>query len=235
MTRNHDAPAASRVAQGQRRAYGAGKVDQGSRGLRPRHGPGHPHLQVGAASHGGEDVRRGGLGEEPLHPVHLDHLRGGGEPGRAGDPAPQRHGRVAPRGGPGRRGSGARAIPPVQRPGQGVVQPPTTGRRAVGHPDRDVRRAGAAGEQGGADEGGAQRAAPRAQRWTTGQVRVRVMPSTPCTFATTILPSSSTFLASARTITSYGPVTSSAWVTPLSSAISRATAAALPTSVWIRM
>src|SRR5918997_5710238 len=36
-------------------------------------------------------------------------------------------------------------------------------------------------------------------------------------------------------MTSYGPVTSSAVVTPGSSAISAATAAALPTSVWMRM
>src|SRR6266511_2174429 len=74
-----------------------------------------------------------------------------------------------------------------------------------------------------------------AYRCTTGQVRVRVMPSTDCTLATTSLPSSSTLRASARTITSYGPVTSSARVTPLMFAISRATRAALPTSVWIRM
>ena len=40
------------------------------------------------------------------------------------------------------------------------------------------------------------------QRWTTGQVSVRVMPGTPWTFATTSLPSSSTLRASARTMTS---------------------------------
>ena len=45
---------------------------------------------------------------------------------------------------------------------------------------------------------------------TTGQVTVRVMPGTFCTLATTSWPSSSTLEASARTITSYGPVTSSA-------------------------
>src|SRR3954464_5930159 len=73
------------------------------------------------------------------------------------------------------------------------------------------------------------------QRWTTGHVSVRVMPGTPCTFATTSLPSSSTLRASARTMTAYGPVTSSATVTPLISAIAAATAAALPTSVWMRM
>src|SRR5664279_5590118 len=64
------------------------------------------------------------------------------------------------------------------------------------------------------------------QRCTTGQVSVRVMPETLCTRATTSLPSSSTLLASARTITSYGPVTSSALVTPGNSAIALATAAA---------
>src|SRR4051812_2544825 len=71
--------------------------------------------------------------------------------------------------------------------------------------------------------------------WTTGQVRVRVMPSRFCTFDTTSLPRSSTLRASARTITSYGPVTSSAAVTPLIWATSLATWAALPTSVWMRM
>ncbi len=45
------------------------------------------------------------------------------------------------------------------------------------------------------------------------------MPATAWIRATTSLPSSSTLLASARTITSYGPVTSSAWVTPGISAI----------------
>jgi D-alanine-D-alanine ligase len=73
------------------------------------------------------------------------------------------------------------------------------------------------------------------QRWTTGQVSVLVIPGTPWIFATTSLPSSSTLRASLRTITSYGPVTSSAIVTPLSAAIAVATAAALPTSVWMRM
>src|SRR3954452_9391617 len=70
---------------------------------------------------------------------------------------------------------------------------------------------------------------------TTGQVSVRVMPSRFCTLETTSLPSSSTLRASARTITSYGPVTSSARVTPLTWAMAEATSAALPTSVWIRM
>jgi hypothetical protein len=64
---------------------------------------------------------------------------------------------------------------------------------------------------------------------------VRVLPSRLCTFETTSLPSSSTLRASARTITSYGPVTSSARVTPFTWAMARATSAALPTSVWIRM
>src|SRR5207237_4097119 len=72
-------------------------------------------------------------------------------------------------------------------------------------------------------------------RCTTGQVRVHVMPSTAWILATTSLPSSSTLLASARTMTSYGPVTSSAEDTPLMAATSFATWAAFPTSVWIRM
>ena len=42
----------------------------------------------------------------------------------------------------------------------------------------------------------------RDQMWTTGQVRVRVMPTRFCTLETTSLPSSSTLRASARTITS---------------------------------
>ena len=46
------------------------------------------------------------------------------------------------------------------------------------------------------------RHAEHAQMCTTGQVRVRVMPSRFCTFDTTSLPSSSTLRASARTITS---------------------------------
>ena len=42
----------------------------------------------------------------------------------------------------------------------------------------------------------------RVYRWTTGQVSVRVMPSTAWILATTSLPSSSTVFASARTMTS---------------------------------
>ena len=79
-----------------------------------------------------------------------------------------------------------------------------------------ARRRPPPGGPGDAGAGGA-----GAQMWTTGQVRVRVMPSRFCTLATTSLPSSSTLRASARTITSYGPVTSSARVTPLTSAIAR--------------
>src|SRR5262249_53556546 len=93
----------------------------------------------------------------------------------------------------------------------------------------DGRARGRAGPEHGGSGSGAD------QMWTTGQVRVRVMPSRFCTLETTSLPSSSTLRASARTITSYGPVTSSARVTPLTWAISRATSAALPTSVWMRM
>src|SRR6266511_2622320 len=75
----------------------------------------------------------------------------------------------------------------------------------------------------------------RRYRWTTGQVRVRVMPSTAWTLATTSLPSSSTLRASARAITSYGPVTPSATCTPWIAPTVLATAPALPTSVWMRM
>ena len=49
------------------------------------------------------------------------------------------------------------------------------------------------------------------------------MPSIICTRLTTILPSSSTVLDSARAITSYGPVTSSADTTPSIPATSLAT------------
>src|SRR5690606_2009583 len=81
---------------------------------------------------------------------------------------------------------------------------------------------------------GGGRGAHRA-RCTTGHVSVRVMPSTFWTLATTSWPRSSTLSASARTMTSYGPVTSSELATPGSPAISAATDAALPTSVWMRM
>jgi len=40
------------------------------------------------------------------------------------------------------------------------------------------------------------------------------MPGTPCTFANTVRPKSSILADSARIITSYGPVTPSAIVTP---------------------
>src|SRR4029079_14447834 len=99
---------------------------------------------------------------------------------------------------------------------------------------QERRRHGAdAPDRGGSEASCA--AAERAQMWTTGQVSVLVMPSRFCTFETTSLPSSSTLRASARTITSYGPVTSSAMVTPLTWAMAVATSAALPTSVWIKM
>ena len=61
------------------------------------------------------------------------------------------------------------------------------------------------------------------------------MPSIAWIRATTSFPRSSTLSASARTITSYGPVTSSALVTPTVSRTALATDAAFPTSVWIRM
>src|SRR4029450_113324 len=106
---------------------------------------------------------------------------------------------------------------------------------------RDVPRGGARGP-GDADARGRPHRRPLVTAWrevryrcTTGQVSVRVIPSTAWTRATTSLPRSSTLSASARTITSYGPVTSSADCTPSMSAIALATWAALPTSVWIRM
>src|SRR5258708_40022748 len=54
-----------------------------------------------------------------------------------------------------------------------------------------------------------------AQMCTIGQVSVLVIPGTPWIWAPTSLPRSSTLSASARPITSWGPVTSSAWFTPL--------------------
>jgi hypothetical protein len=98
-----------------------------------------------------------------------------------------------------------------------------SGERDAAVDDRLIRARGERGEQRTDEQNEREPGDPadgaRSYRWTTGQVRVRVMPSTAWIRATTSLPSSSTFLASARTITSYGPVTSSAWVTPLSSAI----------------
>src|SRR3954452_7888018 len=70
---------------------------------------------------------------------------------------------------------------------------------------------------------------------TTGHVRVRVMPSIIWTLLTTMRPSSSTVSASARAITSLGPVTSSALATPATARACSATVAAVPTSVWMRM
>src|SRR3954464_475671 len=122
----------------------------------------------------------------------------------------------------------------LEQVGQPVIQPVAHRHRAVGRLrwcDVQDRAFTTSGEDSNREED--RRDCP--QRWTTGHVSVRVMPGTPCTFATTSLPSSSTLRASARTMTSYGPVTSSATVTPLISAIAAATAAALPTSVWMRM
>ena len=61
------------------------------------------------------------------------------------------------------------------------------------------------------------------------------MPSMAWILATTMRPSSSMSFASARTMTSYGPVTSSAARTPSMAATCVATCAALPTSVRMRM
>jgi hypothetical protein len=57
------------------------------------------------------------------------------------------------------------------------------------------------------------------------------MPGTPCTFANTVRPKSSMLADSARMITSYGPVTPSAMVTPAMADTALATLEALPTSV----
>ena len=62
-------------------------------------------------------------------------------------------------------------------------------------------------------------AATAQEMWTTGQVGVRMMPSRFSTFATTSLPRLDDVRASARTMTSSGPVTSSAGVAPLISAM----------------
>ena len=177
---------------------------------------GTAHLDVGAAPDGREDVRpRDGSAQEPRDAVDLDQLgrrraaRPGGAPRTAAPPAGRPRRRSAPdaasvsrwsRPSQGRR-ERVRAAARSRRHGR-PGRPPGPGRR------RCSRRSAAAVE-----DAGEQQPAGR-QRWTTGQVSVRVMPSTPCTCATTSLPSSSTLLASARTITSYGPVTSSACVTP---------------------
>ena len=65
----------------------------------------------------------------------------------------------------------------------------------------------------------------------TGQVSVLVIPATACTFAKTVRPRSSMLADSARMITSYGPVTPSAIVTPAMAETAFATLEALPTSV----
>lgn len=61
------------------------------------------------------------------------------------------------------------------------------------------------------------------------------MPGTAWTLFNTVRPSSSIFAASARMITSYGPVTDSAIVTPAIPPMAFVTLPAFPTSVWIRM
>ncbi len=71
-------------------------------------------------------------------------------------------------------------------------------------------------------------------RCTTGQVRVRVTPLMAWMRDTTSSPRASMLLASARTMTSYGPVRGWAWWTPLISATALATWPAVPTSVWMR-
>src|SRR6266545_6861536 len=66
----------------------------------------------------------------------------------------------------------------------------------------------------------------------TGQVRVRVTPSTAWILATTSLPSSSMSAASASAMTSYGPLTTSDEKTLSIRAISLVTLAELPTWTW---
>ena len=67
-----------------------------------------------------------------------------------------------------------------------------------------------------------------------GQVRVRVTPFTDWILETIVRPSSSMLSASARAMTSYGPVTTSADVTPSSCSTALATADASPTSDCMR-
>lgn len=71
-------------------------------------------------------------------------------------------------------------------------------------------------------------------RWTTGHVSVRATPPRACTRDTINLASSSMFRASARAMTSYGPVTVTASETLGRSRRAADTTAAWPTSVWIR-
>src|SRR6185437_6187965 len=115
-------------------------------------------------------------------------------------------------------GLGVVAAPSVQLLGQRPVQVPAHPRRlGVGAGNR---HRGAVVCRGAARDRDQQRGCEQAEgpvtedvhrprvdggyRCTTGQVRVRVMPSTCWTLATTMRPRSSTVSAWARTMTSYG-------------------------------
>src|SRR3954453_19473177 len=204
------------------------------------------HLEVERAPDRGEDVAVLDLLGEPPDAVHLETLRLClGHPGRRGDAAGHLDGRIAVRRGQRALGRGRAAFRVEDLRRQRLDQVGARGSDlGRGGGDRNGRGPGAApGEHDRAECGEEELghteswavSGSKVQMWTTGQVSVRVMPGTFCTRATTSLPSSSTLRASARTITSYGPVTSSARVTPWTSAICAATSAALPTSVWIRM
>ena len=99
----------------------------------------------------------------------------------------------------------------------GVAVPADVGRERGRLPDA-ARSAHRPGDRPPRPPGSPGRPAARtdaAHRLTTGQVNVRVIPSTAWIWETTSRPRSSRLGASVRTITSYGPVTSSAATTPL--------------------
>src|SRR5690606_12417414 len=220
---------------------------------------GDPYLHVGLPVGGREPVRVAVLGlHQPVDALHaardgrgvvtarhlgVGHLRG------PGDTAPQYDRHAAPARGQFGRGFGIVALLAVHLVRQDLVQVPaqfgdlrvrTGNRHGRAVVCRGAARDGEQRDERGQDgepvtEGLHRLRVDGGYRWTTGQVRVRVMPSTCWTLATTMRPRPSTVSAWSRTITSYGPVTSSAWMTPGILPIRSATVDALPTSVWIRM
>ena len=223
---------------------GDGRREVGERaGLRCVRG-GHGDLDVRLAAVRREQVAtRERLGE-PVDAVHGEQLRGRRQGGRsrvrrsaarsAGRPRPLSAPAASSRGGPGRQRTAA------ARPSRARTRPASTRRRPAGSrpPRASSRQRRAPGRAAGRAAGrpGDVRDRESTQRWTTGQVRVRVMPSTAWTSATTSLPSSSTVSASARD----DHVVRAGDVLGLGDAgdarrSSVATSAALPTSVWIRM
>jgi len=74
---------------------------------------------------------------------------------------------------------------------------------------------------------------PTGQMCTAGHVKVRLIPSTPWMRETTILPKASMLAAWTSAMMSYGPVTTTAELTPWIAPTSSATAPVLPDSVWI--